>query len=110
MSDCVTRADFVRNLVQTQGFTYVQASAAYDSFIKTIEDGICAGSKIHLSKVGTITPVKYGPRIQQMGFRRTSGTDVEKVPRTYYLGSRIKYKFILFKSFMANKTLAWKLD
>jgi nucleoid DNA-binding protein len=110
MTDCVTRADFLRNLVKTQGLTYVQAAAAYDSFIKTIEDGICAGSKIQLSRVGSITPVKYGPRVQQMGFRRISGNEVEKTPRTFYLGSRIKYKFILFKSFMANKTLAWQLD
>lgn len=110
MSDCVTRADFLRNLVQTQGLTYVQAAAAYDSFIKTIEDGICAGSKIQLSRVGAIAPVKYPPRIQQMGFKRLAGNEVEKVPRTYFLGSRIKYKFILFKSFVANKTLTWKLD
>jgi len=110
MSDCVTRADFIRNLANTQGFTYIQATAAYDSFIKTIEDGICAGSKVQLSRVGSITPVKYGPRIQQMGFKRSVGNTVEKTSRTYYLGSRIKYKFILFKSFMATKSLAWKLD
>jgi nucleoid DNA-binding protein len=110
MSGTVTRADFVRNLAQTEGFSYVQASAAYDSFIRTIEDGICAGSKIQLSKVGSISPTKLDSRAVQMGFKKSAGNVVEKVQRTYFLGSRIKYKFILFKSFMASKTLNWKLD
>src|SRR5690606_25165717 len=104
-----TRAVFIRNLVRTSGLTYVQATQAYESFIKTIDDGICSGSRIQLGKVGSITPVTLAPRPVEMGFRRKKG-EVVKQSRTYWLGTRIKFKFVVFKSFMNSRTLNWKFD
>jgi nucleoid DNA-binding protein len=106
----VKRVDFINNIVRDQNLTYVQASAAWDSFIKTIDDGICAGCKIQFGKVGTIVPVRYDPRIVQMGCRRVkSGEPAESASRTYFLGSRIKFKFRLFKGFLNSRTMDWKL-
>lgn len=104
----VKRADFIRNLVSSQGFTYAQASVAFDSFIKTIEDGICTGSKIQLAKIGAIVPTKLDPRPVRMHFKR-EGDKVLKQDRTYFLGTRIKFKFKIFKAFLKSKTLDWKL-
>lgn len=100
----VKRADFIRNIVNTQDLTYAQASAAFDAVMKTLEDGICDGSKIQLGKIGAIVPVKLDPRPVQMNFKREHGQ------RTYFLGSRIKFKFRLFKAFLQSRTLNWKLD
>lgn len=110
MSGAVTRADFIKNLAKVPGMSYVQAGTAYDSFIKTIEDGICSGDKIQLSRVGAIVPVKLDPRPVSMGFRRGEGNTIEHVSRTYFLGTRIKYKFKLFKRFVESHTLDWKMD
>lgn len=105
----VKRADFIRNIVNNQGLTYAQASSAFDAVMKTLEDGICAGAKIQLGKIGAIVPVKLEPRPVQMHFKREKGTVVPQ-ERTYFLGSRIKFKFRLFKAFLQSKTLTWKFD
>ena len=104
----VKRADFIRNIVKNEGLTYAQASAAFDAVIQTLEDGICAGSKIQLGKIGAIVPVRLDPRPVQMHFRRQGNTVVHQ-ERTYFLGSRIKFKFRLFKAFLQSRTLSWKL-
>jgi nucleoid DNA-binding protein len=109
MSDqVIKRADFIRDLVNSKGFTYAQASSAFDSMMKTLEDGICAGSKIQLAKIGAISPVKLDPRAVTMHFSKVGG-EVKKQERTYHLGTRIKYRFKLFKGFVDRRTLNWKL-
>ena len=105
----VKRADFIRNIVKNQGMTYALASSAFDSVMQTVEDGICAGSKIQLGKIGAIVPVRLDPRPVQMHFKRQGGVVIHQ-ERTYFLGSRIKFKFRLFKAFLQSKTLSWKLD
>jgi nucleoid DNA-binding protein len=125
MSDklAVRRADFIRDIVNSQGLTYAQAGAAFDSFVKTLEDGICAGAKIQLGKVGAIVPVRLDARPVQMHFRRERASatganvlrsdehgTVIRQERTYYIGRRIKFKFRLFKGFINRKTLNWRLD
>ena len=109
MKDTVSRENFIQDLVRNCSFTYVQATAAYESFIKTLENGICSGTKVNFSRIGNLVPVKYPPREVSMGFTRR-GSSISKSNKTYYLGSRIKFKFNLYKKFQNSKKLDWKLD
>jgi len=105
--DAVTRATWVKNYMDKCGMTYVQACKAFDCMVSTLEDAICNGQKVHLGKVGNITPVWRPPRTVVMGCKRLPGNKFEKVRQEYILGGRIHFKFNLHRQFSATRQLHW---
>lgn len=81
------------------GVSYVQACRIYDTMVAVIEDGVCAGAKIKIGKVGSIHPVRRPPREVSMNFNSTQ--------HIINLGPRICYKFRLYRQFMATRALNW---
>lgn len=95
----VSRLTFIQNLVAT-GLTYEQANRAYSSIMSTIADGVVNGRKVYLGQVGVLNPVVMPPRQVKMCFPKT-GT------REFFLDSRLKYNFRLFKRFSETHELKW---
>lgn len=91
------KPDFVHRFVQA-GLTYAQAYVAYQALIGLVEDGVAERSKIRFGHVGVLKPVKRRPRTVTMGFRRDA-TGVQKVKRTYVLGTRVSYAFRVYRAF-----------
>lgn len=93
----LTRVDFIRRFVKG-GLTYAQAHMAYQAVVDFFEDGIASRSKIRISHVGVIKPIKRGPRSITMGFKRDA-TGMQKIKRNYLLGTRVSYTFRVYRAF-----------
>lgn len=102
----IGRVDFVKGLMAA-GFKYVDACNAYQVFMSTISDGIVSGQQICFGNVGALVPSLVPPRQVRMGFVCKPGGEVEKMTREFFLDSRLKYKFRLYKKFMAKQQLRW---
>jgi nucleoid DNA-binding protein len=89
------------------GVSYVQACRIFDTMVSVVEDGVCAGAKIKLGKVGMIHPVRRPAREVSMNFKIGKGREVLKAQHVINLGPRICYKFRLFRQFMATRSLNW---
>jgi nucleoid DNA-binding protein len=100
------RAEFIKKLVKA-GFKYVDATRAYESFMSTIADGIASGSKVCLGNVGALEPTTVPPRQIRMGFSKGKGGKIQKIAREYFLDSRLKFKFRLYKGFVEKHHLDW---
>jgi hypothetical protein len=105
--ETITRAGFIKNMMD-DGIPYQMAVKAYNSMMTTIEDGICSGHRVTFGKVGALNPVKLDSRTVTMGFDRTGG-EMKKVQRVFVVGSRIKYKFTLFRKFADTRSLRWQI-
>lgn len=103
----VTRAEFIRRLI-ADGLTYSQSATAYESVVRTLEDGICAGARVTFGRVGALNPVKLRSRPVSMGFDRRNGR-LKKVRRIFWMGARLKHKWVLFEKFKATHELNWKI-
>lgn len=91
------KPDFIRRFVQA-GLTYAQAYMAYQAMVGFFEDGVAARSRIRIGHVGVLKPVKRRPRTVTMGFRRDA-SGVQKIKRTYVLGTRMSYAFRIYRAF-----------
>lgn len=107
-AETVTRRVFVSRFMSDCGVSYAQACKIYDSMCRTIEDGVVAGSKISIGRVGAISPVWQPPRTYHMHFERKSGRRVAKgIHRTYSMDGRFMFKFHLFRRFSQTRQLKW---
>ena len=102
----ITRLGFVRNMVES-GLTYDQATRAYNSIMSTIADGVVNGRRIYLGQVGVMNPTVLPPRQVKMGFAMTSGREIVRQQREFFLDSRVKYSFRMFKKFARTHELKW---
>jgi hypothetical protein len=103
----VTRHVFVQNLVAS-GLTYDQAVRAYNSIMSTIADGVVTGRKVYIGQTGVLNPVVLPPRTVTMNIPATGpGGKVIRHQKEYFLDSRIKYSFRLFKKFAETHELKW---
>ncbi len=105
-SDPVSRLNFIQNMVEA-GLTYDQATRAYNSVMSTFADGVVTGRKIYLGQVGVLNPSVLPPRQVKMGFAVKKGREVIRQQREYFLDSRIKYSFRMFKKFARTHELKW---
>ena len=64
-----------------------------------MEDAIVNGQKIQFGHLGALAPQLMPPRAINMGFKNKQAT--------YYLGQRIRYKFMLFRKFIERHQLRW---
>lgn len=104
----VTRRVFVSRFMADCGVSYAQACRIYESMCRTFEDGVVAGSKIAIGRVGAINPVWQPPRTYQMHFERKSGHEVKRgVHRTYSMDGRFTFKFNLYRRFSRTRQLKW---
>lgn len=100
----VTRLQFVQNMVEN-GLSYDQAIRAYNSVMSTIADGVVNSRRIYLGSVGVMKPTVIPPRSVKMGFKKVSGGRVLLQQREFFLDSRIKYSFRMFKKFAQTHEL-----
>ena len=106
MNTPVTRYTFIRQMVDS-GLTFENANLAYNSMLTTLSDGVVNGRKVYLGQVGVLKPTVMPPRSVKMGFAVTKGRKVVKEQREFYLDSRIKYTFRMFKKFARTHELKW---
>ena len=90
----------------SRGLTYAQATKAYEAFSDAIADGVTNGDKIGIGNVGALTPAIQKPKTIKMCFERTAD-GVESVQREYHIGTRLKYKFNIYKTFISTHQLNW---
>lgn len=102
----ITRLSFVKDMVQS-GLTYAQATTAYNAVMSTIADGAVNGQKIYLGQVGVINPTVLPPRQVKMGFTKGPGGKIVRRQTDYFLDSRMKYSFRMFKKFVQTHELNW---
>lgn len=102
--DPITRLVFIQKMVES-GLNYEQATKAYNSMLSTIADGVVNGQKVYLGQVGVMNPTILPPRQVKMGFTMTPGRQIIKQQREYYLDSRVKYSFRIFKKFATTHEL-----
>jgi hypothetical protein len=102
----VGRRDFIKRLMQG-GLTYDKAVSAYTLMLSTIADGVVSGQAIYLGDIGSIVPTVCQPRKVNLGCRRQKGGKVVKIKQEFFLDTRLRYKFRLFKNFLATHQLAW---
>ncbi len=103
----INRREFVSRFMRDGGIGYVQACRIYDTMVSVIEDGVCAGAKIKIGKVGAIHPVRRPAREVSMNFKMGKGRKVSKARHIISLGPRLCYKFRLYRQFMATRSLNW---
>jgi len=103
--EVVGRAIFVRRLMK-DGFKYVDACRAYESLMSTLAYAVTNGAYVSFGNVGSLTPVVIPPRPIKMGCVRVKGGWI-KQSREYFLDTRIKYKFKIFKAFLQKHQLNW---
>jgi hypothetical protein len=102
----IGRRLFVKNLMAA-GFRYDQAVSAYESMLSTISCGIVGGQSVYLGEIGSLVPTLCLPRRINMGCMKIKGGGVKKIKREYFLDTRLKYKFRLFKKFVGSHQLDW---
>ena len=102
----ITRLVFIQNMVDT-GMSYGQATSAYNSVMSTIADGVVTGRRIYLGQVGVMNPTVLPPRQVKMGFACLPGRKIVRQQREFFLDSRIKYSFRMFKKFARTHELNW---
>lgn len=106
MSEPITRLTFIQGMVDA-GLTYENAIRAYNSVMSTFADGIVNGRKIYLGQVGVLNPTVMQPRQVKMGFAVKKGREIVHQRREFYLDTRVKYSFKLFKKFATTHELKW---
>jgi nucleoid DNA-binding protein len=106
----VGRSDFVKQLMRRSGFKYVEACQAYETMISTLSDAITRGDYVCLGEIGALVPSIVPPKQVRMGFVMKKGGKTEKLTREFFLDSRLKYKFRLFKGFVKNHQLHWPVQ
>lgn len=106
MNPPITRSDFLKGMVEA-GLTYDTAIRAYNSVMSTIADGVVNGRRVYLGQVGVMNPTVLPPRQIKMGFARQANGQIIKRQREFYLDSRLKYGFKLFKKFAETHELKW---
>lgn len=102
----ITRLNFIQGMVDS-GLTYDQANRAYNSIMSTFADGVVNGRKIYLGQVGVLNPTVMPPRQVKMGFAVKKGREIVRQRREFFLDTRIKYSFRMFKKFARTHELKW---
>jgi len=102
----VGRREFIKNLMKC-GLTYDKAVSAYTTMLSTIADGIVSGQAIYLGDIASIVPTVCKPRKVNLGCRKQKGGKVVKIKQEFFLDTRLRYKFRLFKTFVSTHQLAW---
>lgn len=103
----VTRRVFVTRFMSDCGVSFAQASKIYESMCRTFEEGVVAGGKIGIGRVGAITPVWQPPRTYHMHFERKPGKVTRGIYRTYSMDGRFTFKFSLYRRFSQTRQLKW---
>jgi hypothetical protein len=107
-SNTVTRRAFVMRFMSDCGISFSQASKVYNSMCRTFEEGVMAGSKIGIGRVGAITPVWQSPRTCHMHFEVKPGQKVNRgIHRTYNMDGRYTFRFNLYRHFSQTRQLKW---
>ena len=82
------------------------ASQIYRTMVSTFEEGVANGDKITIGRLGALVPKWQDSRIVTMGCRRVRG-GVIRQKREYNLDPRIRYKFKIYREWMATRQLNW---
>lgn len=103
----VGRAEFISRYMRDLGVTYSQAQKIFEATMAIVEDAVVAGSRIGMGRVGALVPIHKPPRQINMGFSPGGKKVEQKTTRVYYLGSRVDYKFRLYKGFLSKRGHEW---
>jgi len=103
----VNRQDFIRKWMQQCGVTYDMACQVYRTMVSTFEEGVADGSKVTIGRLGALVPQWQEARTVTMGFRRTPTRGVVRQKQTYILDPRIRYRFRVYREWMATRHLNW---
>jgi len=101
----VARIDFVRGFMRG-GLNYKQATIAYESLCKIMEDAVVNGERIKIGKVCSLSPRWRAPKEVTMSFEKTPG-GIKKTRKTYFLGHRIRYAVNIYDEFLKNHEINW---
>ncbi len=102
----IDRAEFIRRFRYECGIDYVTARRVYLAMCSVIEGAVVDGHRIRIGRVGVINPTWSKPKKVVMGMDRSDGK-LKRCRREIHIGSRIKYRFKLYKQFMAKHELKW---
>lgn len=103
----ITRAEFIRRFMNDCDVPYVKANQLFDCMTAVMADAVTSGHRIAFGRVGALIPVKLPPKTVNMSFVPEKGRKLKRVNRTYYVGSRIKYKFAIHQKFLETHNLKW---
>ena len=102
----IGRSEFVKRLMKS-GFKFTEACQAYSVLMSTLADAVSQGAYVSLGEVGALVPSVVPPKQVRMGFMKQKGGKTARIVREFFLDSRIKYKFRLYKAFVRNHQLNW---
>jgi hypothetical protein len=105
-STTIGRNEFIRKWMTECGVTYDVACQLYRTMVSTFEDGVANGQKVTIGRLGALVPHWQGSRTAVMGFRRVPGGVVPH-KQEYFLDPRIRYKFKIYKEWLAKSRLNW---
>ncbi len=102
----IDRKEFVRAWMDQCGVTYDVANQIYETMIGTLEKAVANGQRINIGKLGALIPYWQKARQVTMPFRRERSR-LLKQKQTYILDPRIRYRFKIFKEWIASTHLNW---
>jgi hypothetical protein len=102
----IDRKEFVRFWMQECGVTYDVASQVYQTMVGLFEKAVANGQRINIGRLGALVPHWQDTREVVMPFRRVRN-GVLRQKQTYILDPRIRYKFKIYKEWMATRHLTW---
>lgn len=106
----ITRREFIARFMRQCGLTYGDACRVYRCMVGLFEDGVINGSRICVGHVGALRPVWKRPREVTMPFKVTRDRQLVRTRRTYTLGGRYTFKFVLYDAFVQKHSLRWFVD
>lgn len=106
----ISRREFVARFMRQCGMNYSQACQAYKCMCAIFADGVVSGSKIRLGQVGALIPVWRKPKEVVMTFKVVKGRRIVRSHRTYAMGGRYTFKFVLYDTFVNTHSLRWFAD
>lgn len=98
----IKRSDFVRQLHQDAGLSYLRAEQVCTVMMRLLESAVSAKATINLGRIGALRPLELPPRRVVMGCKRGGGVgggSLVKVRREFWLGTRTRYVFRLNRAF-----------
>lgn len=110
-NEAIGRGQFIQMFMNRCGFTYAEATRAYECMCYAFEEGIVGGKRVNIGRVGAVVPEWKPGRDIHMHFTVEKGRKVRTgLKRTYHKDGHYTFKFKLYDQFVATRNLEWFLE
>lgn len=107
----IDRRQFIQQLMRQCGFTFAEATKAFDCMCRVFENSVVSGSRINIGRVGALVPVWKPGRDILMHFSVGKGRKIKTgTTRTYHKDGHYEFKFRLYDKFIQTRNLQWFLE